>query len=74
VGALNRRTRDKLIAYVTRNAPTLSLLTIHPDSNCQGFRIVRHGEPDRRDVTLGGLWLVAEKWQDPLPPTEENPF
>ncbi len=62
VGTLNRRTRAKVVDYVTRNAKEMSLLIIHSDPNCQGFRIERHGAPDRRDCEMSGLWLVAEQW------------
>jgi CRISPR-associated protein Cas2 len=73
VGTLNRRTREKVIAYVTRNAAGLRLLIIHSDPNSQGFVIERHGEPDRREVTLSGLWLVAEKWSDEGDRSSESP-
>lgn len=70
VGTLNRRTRDKVIDYVTRNVSDMSLLVIHSDTNCQGFKIVRHGNPDRRDTEMSGLWLVAEQWVE----EEDRPF
>ena len=70
VGTVNRRTRDKVLAYVQRNAADISLLILTSEPNCQGFKIERWGEPDRRDIHLSGLWLVAEQWVD-----EENcPF
>ena len=62
VGTLNRRTRDKVLDYVKRNAAGLNLLIISTEPNCQGFKIERWGEPDRRDTEISGLWLVAEKW------------
>lgn len=64
VGTVNRRTRDKVLEYVQRNAKGMSLLILTSEPNCQGFKIERWGEPDRRDVTLSGLWLVAEEWVD----------
>jgi CRISPR-associated protein Cas2 len=70
VGTLNRRTRDKVLDYIKRNADGISLLVITSEPNCQGFRIERWGEPDRRDVTLSGLSLVAEEWID----NENRPF
>lgn len=70
VGTLNRRTRDKVLEYVKRNARGMSLLVISSEVNCQGFKIERWGEPDRRDVEKSGLWLVAEKWIEP----ENMPF
>lgn len=62
VGTINRRTRDKVLQYVQRNAQGMSLLIITSERNCQGFIIQRWGNPDRRDVELSGIWLVAEKW------------
>ena len=50
--------------YVRRNAEGMSLLILTSEPNCQGFTIERWGEPNRRDVTLSGLWLVAEEWVD----------
>lgn len=62
VGTLNRRTRDKVLAYVKRNAAGMSLLIVSSEPNCQGFKIERWGEPDRRDTEMSGLWLVAERY------------
>jgi CRISPR-associated protein Cas2 len=70
VGTVNRRTRDKVLEYVKRNAEGMSLLILTSDTNCQGFRIERWGDPDRRDVNMSGLWLVAEQWID----EENRPF
>lgn len=70
VGTVNRRTRDKVLEYVKRNADEMSLLILTSDTNCQGFRIERWGDPDRRDVNMSGLWLVAEQWID----EENRPF
>ena len=60
VGTVNRRTRDKVLEYVKRNAEGMSLLILTSEPNCQGFKIDRWGEPDRRDTEISGLWLVAE--------------
>ena len=70
VGTINRRTRDKVLEYVKRNAEGMSLLILTSETNCQGFRIERWGAPDRRDTHLSGLWLVAEQWVD----EENQPF
>ena len=43
VGTLNRRTRDKTLDYIKRNAQGIALLIISSDTNCQGFRIDSHG-------------------------------
>lgn len=70
VGTLNRRTREKTLDYIKRNAEGLGLLIISSDNNCQGFKIETHGETHRRDAELSGLWLVAEQWVEP----ENQPF
>ena len=70
VGTVNRRTRDKVLEYVKRNAAGISLLILTSEANCQGFRIERWGAPDRRDTFLSGLWLVAEQWIE----EENRPF
>lgn len=70
VGTVNRRTREKVLDYVKRNAGGMSLLILTSEPNCQGFKIERRGEPDRRDVEISGLWLVAEHWVD----DENQPF
>ena len=64
VGTVGRRTRDKVLDYVRRNAPGLSLLILTSEPNCQGFAIERWGAPDRRDTVLSGLSLIAERWAD----------
>lgn len=70
VGTVNRRTRDKVLEYVKRNAKGMNLLILTSETNCQGFRIERWGEPDRRDIQSSGLWLIAEQWVD----EENQPF
>jgi CRISPR-associated protein Cas2 len=70
VGSVNRRTRDKVLEYVKRNAADMSLLILTSEPNCQGFKIERWGQPDRRDTEISGLWLVAEQWVD----VENQPF
>ncbi len=62
VGTVNRRTRDKVLEYVKRNAEGMGLLVLTSEPNCQDFRIERWGQPDRRDTKISGLWLVAEEW------------
>jgi CRISPR-associated protein Cas2 len=70
VGTINRRTRDKTLDYIKRNAPGLSLLIISSDPNCQGFKIESHGDVRRKEAVKSGLWLVAEEWIEP----ENLPF
>lgn len=70
VGTVNRRTRDKILEYVKRNAKDINLIILTSEPNCQGFRIERWGQPDRRDSEISGLWLVAEDWVD----AENQPF
>ena len=70
VGTLNRRTRDKTLDYIKRNAGGVALLIISSDTKCQGFRIDSHGEVRRKEAMKSGLWLVAEEWIEP----ENLPF
>jgi len=70
VGTLNRRTRDKTLDYIKRNAAGIALLIISTENNCQGFKIEAHGDVRRRDAQLSGLWLVAESWVE----SETRPF
>ena len=64
VGTVNRRTREKTLDYIRRNAPELGLLVITDDGSSQGFSIRQHGETRRRPIRVCGLTLVAEDWQD----------
>jgi CRISPR-associated protein Cas2 len=70
VATINRRTREKTLDYIKRNAPGLGMLIISSDNNCQGFIIQTHGETNRKETELSGLWLVAEQWIDP----QNQPF
>jgi CRISPR-associated protein Cas2 len=62
VGTVNKRTREKTLAYIRRNAPGLGLLVIGSDNSSQGFFVEHFGETDRISVTYVGLNLIAEKW------------
>lgn len=64
VGTINRRTREKTLEYIRRNAPNLGLLVIATDKSSQGFSITHYGATDRRPVNIGGLQLIAEKWTE----------
>lgn len=64
VGSLNRKTRDKTLDYIKRNAEGISLLIISSDNSCQGFKIDSHGEVRRKGVFVSGLWLLAEEWME----------
>ena len=70
VGTINRRTRERTLDYIKRNAQGLSLLIISSDPNSQGFVIEHDGEPDRKGVVKSGLRMVAEGWSD----SESPPF
>lgn len=70
VGTVNRRTRDKVLEYVKRNATGMNLLILTSEPNCQGFKVERWGNPDRRDIEISGVWLVAEQWER----EPEHPF
>jgi CRISPR-associated protein Cas2 len=60
VGTVTRRTRDKTLAYIARNAPGLRYMMVASAPNCQGFTIDHLGTPDRQGIQLSGLWLVVE--------------
>lgn len=64
VGTVNRRTREKTIEYVRRNAPDLGLLIIASDNSTQGFHIQTFGKTKRRVVQESGLFLIAEDWDE----------
>jgi len=64
VGTVNRRTRDKTIEYIRRNAPGLGMLVIATESNSQGFIIKSYGETNRKVVRVCGHYLIAEKWSE----------
>jgi len=64
VGTVNKRTRDKTLAYIRRNAPRLGLLVIGTDNSSQGFFVEQYGATNRVPVTYAGLCLIAEKWMD----------
>ncbi len=67
VGTLNRRTHEKTIEYIKRNAGQIGLLIVSNYPNCQGFKIEATGPTVRRAVEVSGLWMVAEKWEEETP-------
>lgn len=62
VGSVNRRTREKTLAYLRRQDQDFGMLVIAADSSAQGFSVETFGETDRRPVSVCGLSLIAEKW------------
>ncbi len=62
VGTVNRRTREKTLQYIVRNAPGLGLLVIATNASSQGFAVSVIGETDRVPVRVSGHYLIAEKW------------
>ena len=70
VGTVNRRTREKTIAYLRAHARDWSALLVHSDPNSQGYVLEHFGEPDRIGIALSGLQLVAEQWVE----EENRPF
>ncbi len=64
VGTLNRRTHEKTIDYVKRNAAGIGLLIVSSYPNCQGYKIETIGPVDRLGILVSGLWMVAEKWEE----------
>ncbi len=64
VGSVNRKTREKTLEYIRRNAPGLGLLVIASENNSQGFSMVHYGQTHRKPVSFCGHFLVAEKWEN----------
>ena len=64
VGTVNKRTREKTIEYIRRNAPELGILIIATDNSSQGFFIKKYGKTKRNIARQTGLFLIAEKWQE----------
>lgn len=63
VGTINRRTREKTLAYIRRNAPDMGLLMIaSAPKTSQGFEICSWGPTDRGIACFNGLQLIAETW------------
>ncbi len=63
VGSVNRRTREKTLDYILRNAADLGLLVISADNSAQGFSVEQYGPTDRHLVRRCGLVLIAEEWE-----------
>jgi CRISPR-associated protein Cas2 len=72
VGSVNQKTRQKTLEYVMRNAPELGLLVLSSARNSQGFCISMHGATNRRVASIGGHYLIAEKWPDGEPSEEDE--
>ena len=64
VGTVNKRTRQKTLEYVRRNAPRLGMLVIASDNSAQGFNIRTYGPTKRKEALYCGLCFIAEKWYD----------
>ncbi len=76
VGTLNRRTHERTIEYIKRNARDIGLLIVSSYPNCQGYTIETTGPTERKGVEVSGLWMVAEKWEEETPtaPTQTPDF
>ena len=68
VGSINTRTRTKTLEYIRRNASGLGLLIIYDDDSSQGFAIEFSGDPKRKPKRYCGLELIAESWEEAVPP------
>lgn len=66
VGSLNRRTRDKTLEYIRRNATGLGMLILATEKNSQGFIVASYGDTQRRPIRVSGHYLVEEKWEDEI--------
>ncbi len=71
VGSVNKRTREKTIEYIRRNAPELGMLIIADAKNSQGFFVKHFGKTNRKDINISGHFLIAEKWEDNIFKTED---
>jgi len=76
VGTLNRRTHEKTVEYIKRNAGDVGLLIVSAYPNCQGYKIETTGPTDRKGIEVSGLWMVAEQWEEETPtaPTQTPDF
>lgn len=63
VGSVNRKTREKTLEYIRRNAPGMGFLIIGEQNSSQGFSVVHYGETKRIPVQVCGHYLIAEKWE-----------
>ncbi len=63
VGSVNKKTREKTIDFILRNAPEIGVLIIASTNNSQGFLIMSFGDTTRRPVLHSGHYLIAEKWK-----------
>jgi CRISPR-associated protein Cas2 len=72
VGTLNRRTHEKTIEYIKRNAQDIGLLIVSSYPNCQGYKIETTGPAGRKGIEVDGLWMVAEKWDEASPVGESQ--
>ena len=70
VGTVNRKTREKTLEYIRRNAPGLGMLVIETTASSQGFAISVFGQTDRRPTHISGHSLIAEQWEPESAATE----
>jgi CRISPR-associated protein Cas2 len=61
VGTVNRKVREKTMAFLRRHSEGWSALVVHSDPNCQGFVVDSIGKPKRKMVKMCGLQLILEK-------------
>ena len=73
VGTLNRRTHEKTLEYIVRNARGIGMLIVSSYPNCQGFKIEGVGATDRKGVEISGLWMAVEDWEEETPPPLSEP-
>ena len=59
VGTINKRTREKVLHYILKYAPSdLAILVIYDDSNSQGFSIRRFRDTSRIERIISGHYLI----------------
>ena len=74
VGSVNARTREKTLNYIRRNAPTLKMLVIYDDNNCQGYTILAFGTPSRTLIRRCGLELILENPEELIEEDDDNDY
>jgi len=78
VGTINKRTREKVLHYILKYAPSdLAILVIYDDSNSQGFSIKRFRDTSRIERIVSGHYLIEsppglEKDEESQELDEEN--
>lgn len=76
VGSVNRKVREKVLAYMCANSPDdLSFLVIFNDRSSQGFAVRHYNDPAVQEIRLSGHYLLTSSPEEsPSAPDEAPPF